>query len=156
MCGIAGYSGDFDTALLERMNEAIAHRGPDDAGVASYPEHRVGLAHRRLSIIDLSPRGHQPMTDITGTVSIVYNGEIYNYRALREELVADGYRFKSSCDTEVLLNLYLRDGEKMMERLNGIFAFALYDSRDGSILVVRDGVGVKPLYFTQTPKGVIF
>jgi len=156
MCGIAGYSGDFDAALLGRMNEAIAHRGPDDAGTATYPEHRVGFAHRRLSIIDLSSRGRQPMTDVTGTVSIVYNGEIYNYRSLRKELIADGYRFKSDCDTEVLLNLYLRDAEKMLERLNGIFAFALYDSRDGSLLVVRDGMGVKPLYFAQTHKGVVF
>jgi len=156
MCGIAGFSGDFDAALLARMNDAIAHRGPDDAGSAVFPEHRVGLAHRRLSIIDLSSRGKQPMTDSTNTVSITYNGEIYNYRALRDELIADGYGFKSDCDTEVLLNLYLRDGEKMMERLNGIFAFALYDSRDGSLLVVRDGMGVKPLYFAETRKGVVF
>lgn len=156
MCGIAGYSGDFDAALLERMNAAIAHRGPDDAGVACFPEHRVGLAHRRLSIIDLSTRGHQPMTDVSGTVSIVYNGEIYNYRELRKQLIADGYRFRSDSDTEVLLNLYLRDGDKMMSRLNGIFAFAIHDSRDGSLLLVRDGVGVKPVYFAQTPKGVLF
>ncbi|MBW2362975.1 MAG: asparagine synthase (glutamine-hydrolyzing) [Deltaproteobacteria bacterium] len=156
MCGIAGYSGDFDTELLQRMNDAIAHRGPDDAGLATFPEHRVGLAHRRLSIIDLSQRGHQPMADVTGSVSITYNGEIYNYRQLRRDLIADGYRFASDCDTEVLLNLYLRDGEKMLERLNGIFAFAIYDSRDGSMLIVRDGVGVKPVYYAETPRGVLF
>ncbi len=156
MCGIAGYSGDFDAPLLDRMNAAIAHRGPDDAGTAIYPEHRVGLAHRRLSIIDLSPRGHQPMTDVTGRVSIIYNGELYNYKQLRRELIADGYGFASDSDTEVLLNLYLRDGDKMMSRLNGIYAFAIYDSRDGSLLITRDGVGVKPVYYAQTSRGVLF
>jgi len=156
MCGIAGFSGRFDGALLERMNRVLAHRGPDDAGTFHDASAGVGLAHRRLSIIDLSPRGHQPMTDTTGTVTIVYNGEIYNYRELRAELVEDGYAFRSDCDTEVLLNLYLRDGDKMMSRLNGIFAFALFDSRDDSILLVRDGVGVKPLYYAETPDGVVF
>jgi asparagine synthase (glutamine-hydrolysing) len=156
MCGIAGYSGAFDQALLARMNAAIAHRGPDDAGIAVFPEAGVGLAHRRLSIIDLSPRGHQPMTDTTGSVAIVYNGEIYNYRELRRELIEDGYHFASDCDTEVLLNLYLRDGEKLTSRLNGIYAFALYDSRDESLLLVRDGVGVKPLYWAETPRGLVF
>jgi asparagine synthase (glutamine-hydrolysing) len=156
MCGIAGFSGDFDPALLERMNDALAHRGPDDAGTLAIREHRVGLAHRRLSIIDLSPRGHQPMRDVTGTVSISYNGEIYNYRELRRELVEDGYAFQSDSDTEVLLNLYLRDGDKMLSRLNGIFAFALHDARDGSLLVARDGLGVKPLYYAETPRGVLF
>jgi asparagine synthase (glutamine-hydrolysing) len=156
MCGIAGFSGEFDQALLERMNGAIAHRGPDDAGTLMIAEKGVGLAHRRLSIIDLSERGRQPMTDVTGTVTIVYNGEIYNYRELRKELIEDGYGFQSECDTEVLLNLYLRDGDKMMDRLNGIFAFALYDSRSDSLLLVRDGVGVKPLYYAETPRGLVF
>jgi asparagine synthase (glutamine-hydrolysing) len=156
MCGIAGFSGDFDEVLLERMNAAIAHRGPDDSGTQVFPEHRVGLAHRRLSIIDLSPRGRQPMTDTTGRVTIVYNGEIYNYRELRRELLEDGYSFRSDCDTEVLLNLYLRDGDKAMDRLNGIYAFALYDAQDGSLLIVRDGVGVKPLYYAETSRGLLF
>jgi asparagine synthase (glutamine-hydrolysing) len=155
MCGIAGYCGHFDQALLERMNAAIAHRGPDDSGTFVASE-GVGLAHRRLSIIDLSPRGHQPMTDVTGRVTIIYNGEIYNYQELRRELVEDGYRFQSDCDTEVLLNLYLRDGDKMMSRLNGIFAFALYDARDDSVLLARDGLGVKPLYWAETPRGILF
>jgi asparagine synthase (glutamine-hydrolysing) len=155
MCGIAGFSGDFDEALLERMNAAIAHRGPDDAGTFVLPERKLGLAHRRLSIIDLSERGHQPMTDATGTVTTVYNGEIYNFRELRKELVTDGYRFKSDCDTEVLLNLYLRDGDKMMSRLNGIYAFAIWDSRSDSLLLARDGVGVKPLYYAETDRGVV-
>ncbi len=156
MCGIAGYSGDFDEPLLRRMNEAIAHRGPDDSGVLALPESRIGLAHRRLSIIDLSARGHQPMTDVTGRACIVYNGELYNYRELREELVRDGFAFQSDTDTEVLLNLYLRDGEKLLERVNGIFAFAIHDSRDDSLMLARDGMGVKPLYFAETPKGFLF
>jgi asparagine synthase (glutamine-hydrolysing) len=156
MCGIAGFSGDFDEALLERMNAAIAHRGPDESGTFMLPERKLGLAHRRLSIIDLSERGRQPMTDATGTVTIVYNGEIYNYRELRKELVTDGYRFNSDCDTEVLLNLYLRDGDKMMSRLNGIYAFAIWDSRSDSLLLARDGVGVKPLYYAETDRGVVF
>lgn len=156
MCGIAGFSGRFEQDVLERMNQAIAHRGPDDSGLLMVPEHGVGLAHRRLSIIDLSSRGHQPMADVSGRVTIVFNGEIYNYRELRKELLEDGYGFSSKTDTEVLLNLYLRDGEKMISRLNGIFAFAIYDSRDGSLLLVRDGLGVKPFYFAETPKGVLF
>ena len=129
MCGIAGFSGDFEAALLDRMNGAQAHRGPDDADVLYLPEARVGFAHRRLSIIDLSPRGRQPMWDVRRRAVIIYNGELYNYRELRHELVADGYAFNSNTDTEVLLNLYLRDGEKMLERLNGIFAFAIWDTR---------------------------
>ena len=156
MCGIAGFAGDFDELLLERMGAAMAHRGPDDAGTLFDAERRVGLAHRRLSIIDLSDRGHQPMWDVTKTVAIVYNGELYNFRGLRRELVEDGYGFASQSDTEVLLNLYLRDGEKMLERLNGIFAFALFDTRTGEILLARDGLGVKPLYFTETRNGTLF
>src|SRR5262249_40041756 len=110
MCGIAGFQGEFDERLLGRMARSLAHRGPDDEGLWFDPESRTGLAHRRLSIIDLSARGHQPMWDVTGRVATTYNGEIYNYRELREELIADGFRFHSSTDTEVLLNLYLRDG----------------------------------------------
>src|SRR3989338_4010887 len=114
MCGIAGFSGRFDDGLLERMQAAIAHRGPDDYGILNIPAQRVGLAHRRLSIIDLSPLGHQPMWDATGTVAIVYNGEIYNYRELRETLINKGYAFKSQSDTEVLLNMYLCYGTEML------------------------------------------
>ena len=156
MCGIVGFAGDFDRLLLDRMNSAIAHRGPDDAGSEFHANGRIGLAHRRLSIIDLSARGHQPMSDVSNTATIIFNGEIYNYRELRAELARDGYRFKSDSDTEVLLNLYLRDGDKMMHQLNGIYAFAIYDHRDNSMLIVRDGLGVKPLYYAETPKGIVF
>ncbi len=156
MCGIAGFSGRFEPDLLERMSAAMAHRGPDDAGTWWKPEAGVGLAHRRLSIIDLSPRGHQPMWDCTGQVVISYNGEIYNYRELREALVAEGFEFRSDSDTEVLLNLYLRDGTDMLGALNGIFAFALWDARSRSLFVARDGVGVKPLYYAEVPAGLLF
>lgn len=156
MCGIAGFFGNFDGALLGRMSEKIMHRGPDAAGLYFSPEKKIGLAHRRLSIIDLSPQGNQPMWDATRTILVVFNGEIYNFPALKAELEAQGYAFKSRSDTEVLVNLYLRDGEAMLERLNGIFAFAMLDTRDDTLLVARDGIGVKPLYYSQMKEGVLF
>jgi asparagine synthase (glutamine-hydrolysing) len=149
MCGFAGFSGPFSGDLLARMNRSIAHRGPDDEGLWHDAARGVGLAHRRLSIIDLSPNGHQPMWDATHTAVIAFNGEIYDYQALRRGLVDRGYQFRSTSDTEVLLNLYLRDGVDMLSKLNGIFAFALWDSRDQSLLLARDGLGVKPLYYGQ-------
>jgi asparagine synthase (glutamine-hydrolysing) len=126
MCGIAGFSGDFNHSLLKVMNAVIAHRGADDAGIYWLPEKGLGLAHRRLSIIDLSPLGHQPMWDATEAAVIVFNGEIFNYRDLRADLLATGYKFKSQTDTEVLLNLYLRDGEAMFSKIKGMFAFAIW------------------------------
>ncbi len=156
MCGIAGFSGSFDPSCLRVMSESIAHRGPDDSGILSLPQDGVGLAHRRLSIIDLSPLGHQPMWDVRQQVAIVFNGEIYNYRELRDELLAQGYAFRGESDTEVLLQLYLAEGEAMLERLNGIFAFALWDKRDRSLLVARDALGVKPLYYAETQQGFAF
>ncbi|HKQ30217.1 MAG TPA: asparagine synthase (glutamine-hydrolyzing) [Burkholderiales bacterium] len=156
MCGIAGFAGKFPPTLLDRMAELLAHRGPDDAGTLYLSEPDIGLAHRRLSIIDLSPAGHQPMWDATRTVAIVFNGEIYNYRELRAELVASGYAFHGASDTEVLLNLYLRDGDNMLARLNGIFAFAIWDRRDCSLFLARDGLGVKPLYYAEPSGGFLF
>ena len=156
MCGISGFQGEFSTDLLDRMNLIMAHRGPDDSGEYYDSASRTGLAQRRLSIIDLSSAGAQPMWDITRTCCITFNGEIYNYRELRKGLVNDGFQFQNQTDTEILLNLYLRDGYKMLKALNGIFAFAIFDTRDKSLFVVRDGFGVKPLYYTQTPKGLLF
>jgi asparagine synthase (glutamine-hydrolysing) len=156
MCGIAGFSGAFDPSLLGRMNDVIAHRGPDDEGTLLLPEHGIGLGHRRLSIIDLSSLGHQPMSDPDNQVSIVFNGEIYNYRELREELVKEGVNFRSHSDTEVLIHLYIRDQEKMLPKLNGIFAFALWDHRRKQLFIARDGMGVKPLYYAELPKGLLF
>ncbi len=156
MCGIAGFNGEFSLDALKRMGERIAHRGPDSSGAFHAPAHRVGLVHQRLSIIDLSPAGNQPMTDATGQVTIAFNGEIYNFRELRAELVAAGYAFRGHSDTEVLLNLYLLCGETMLQRLNGVFAFAIWDGRTRSLLVARDGLGVKPLYYAETGAGVVF
>lgn len=156
MCGIAGFSGSFDPSLLERMSNAIRHRGPDDADALFLADESLGLAHRRLSIIDLSAAGRQPMWDATHTVCIVFNGEIYNYRELRSSLERDGFAFTSRTDTEVILNLYLRDGDAMLGKLNAIFAFALWDSRSRSLLIARDGLGVKPLYLASAPSGVVF
>jgi len=156
VCGIAGFLGEFDPGLLDRMNRVQAHRGPDDSGVYHSAADGLGLAHRRLSIIDVSASGHQPMDDVTGALTIVYNGEIYNYRELRDELLESGFSFRSRSDTEVLLNLYLRDGTEMLSRLNGIFAFALWDRRDESLFLARDGVGIKPLYYADTTRGFQF
>ncbi len=156
MCSIAGYSGSFESGLLQRMNARLAHRGPDDSGACVINREGIGLAHCRLAIIDLSPQGHQPMWDSRDLACIVFNGELYNYRELRKELEASGFCFKSRSDTEVLLNLYLRDGEAMLTRLNGIFAFAIWDVRKKLLFLARDGLGVKPLYYTKTPKGFLF
>ena len=156
MCGIAGFLGEFDQRLLEKMSSTIAHRGPDDDGTYLDANRGVALAHRRLSIIDLSPAGHQPMWDTNRRAVIIFNGEIYNYRALRSDLASSGVTFHSHSDTEVLLNLYLRDGEKMLTSLNGIFAFAIWDTRDGSLFLARDSIGVKPLYYASAPRGFLF
>lgn len=121
MCGIAGFSGKFDQILLERMNAAQAHRGPDDSGIWFNESKSIGLAHRRLSIIDLSTDARQPMSNAQETITIVFNGEIYNYRELRKELQAKGYAFKSKSDTEVLIHLYDEFGYEMLNKLNGIF-----------------------------------
>jgi asparagine synthase (glutamine-hydrolysing) len=156
MCGIAGFQGGFDTDLLAQMSALIAHRGPDDSGLFCAPEHGLGLAHRRLSIIDLSPSGHQPMADTDDRAVIIFNGEIYNFRALRDELTCDGVLFRGHSDTEVLLDLYLRDGLNMLARLNGIFAFAIWDTVKRELFIARDGLGVKPLYYAETDAGFIF
>ncbi|MDA8109071.1 MAG: asparagine synthase (glutamine-hydrolyzing) [Betaproteobacteria bacterium] len=156
MCGLAGYLGPFAPRLLERMSASIAHRGPDGQGNWFSAADGAGLAHRRLSIIDLSESGAQPMSDPATGVVISYNGEIYNYRELRDELLADHGPFRGHSDTEVLLYLYLKLGASMLEKLNGIFALAIWDPRSTEMLLARDGLGVKPLYYAQTPKGVVF
>lgn len=156
MCGIAGFSGGFEEGLVARMNEVQRHRGPDDEGVYTAQDEGITLGHRRLSIIDLSEAGHQPMIDNKERAVIVYNGEIYNYRELRSELIDHGFTFRGHSDTETLLYLYLQDGEKMLKKLNGIFAFAIWDRRSRSLFLARDGMGVKPFYYATTPKGFLF
>ena len=145
MCGILGYSGEFNANALKAGMRSIDHRGPDDNGVFLNDTGNIGLAHTRLSILDLSPLGHQPMLSSDGHVVLVFNGEIYNFKELRKELEDRGHVFRGHSDTEVLLNLYLDQGEEMLARLNGIFAFALWDGRKSTLLVARDGLGVKPL-----------
>ncbi len=147
MCGIIGYSGSFDSESHSNGLQAMAHRGPDDSGVFMDATAGIGLGHVRLSIIDLSPLGHQPMATGDGQVVLVFNGEIYNFLDLRVELEQRGFVFRGHSDTEVLLNLYLSEGEAMLPRLNGVFAFALWDSRSHFLLIARDGLGVKPLYY---------
>lgn len=156
MCGIAGFLGTFSPALLPRMGDAIAHRGPDDSGLFFDPDAGIGFAHRRLAILDLSPNGHQPMHDQSGRYTICYNGEVYNFRALRAELVQRGAALRGNSDTEVILELLARDGLDALGRLNGIFALGLWDSKTRELHLVRDGVGTKPLYWTQTPSGIAF
>lgn len=151
MCGIAGlYSNKpvTDPGLLLEMRDTLVHRGPDDAGVWWSPDKRVGLAHRRLSIIDLTEAGHQPMSDPSGSVRIVYNGEIYNFQDLREELADNGCSFVSHSDTEVLLQAYRRWGTDCLQHLNGAFAFALYDSAEELLFLARDRAGEKPLFYS--------
>lgn len=156
MCGVAGFQGTFNSGLLARMAATIAHRGPDDAGEWHSPDGTVGLAHRRLAIIDLSPLGHQPMVDTSGAAVIVFNGEIYNFRELRAQLEAEGHRFRSHSDTEVLLVLYRARGEAMLSSLNGIFAFAIFDQADRTLFLACDAMGVKPLYISEGRDGFVF
>ena len=161
MCGIAGIfrtGGDTtpaDRAAVERMAAAETHRGPDDAGM--FQDARIVLGHRRLSIIDLSPTGHQPMSNEDGAVWVTYNGEIYNYAELAAEL--PGHRFVSRCDTEVLLHGYEEWGiDGLLRRLRGMFAFAMYDNRGPQplCLLARDRLGIKPLYYVARPDSIAF
>lgn len=153
MCGINGFTWR-DPGLLRKMHELTSHRGPDDQGL--WETEFVSFAHNRLSIIDLSPGGHQPMASPDGRFTIVFNGEIYNYRELRAELEGMGERFTSNSDTEVLLRMFARFGEGCLARLNGIFAFALWDRDEKSLRLVRDQIGVKPLYYFYDGKQLAF
>ena len=135
---------------------ALRHRGPDDAGVWCRPGGAVTLGHRRLSIIDTGPGGHQPMRSADGSSVIVFNGEIYNHRELREQLERLGHRFSSTSDTEVLLEAYVRWGEDMLEKLVGMFAFAVWDERRHRLFLARDRAGEKPLYYADAPAGFAF
>ena len=158
MCGIAGYL-NFDgkpasPVILKAMTDMLVHRGPDDEG--QLVEGALGLGHRRLSIIDLSPTGHQPMASSGGHLVISFNGEIYNYRELRLELETLGYSFRSESDTEVLLSALEAWGEEALLRLNGMFAFVLYDRRKRCLLLARDRYGVKPLYYVTVGQTLMF
>lgn len=161
MCGIAGIfhfaapPRDERPELL-RMREALMHRGPDDAGLYQSPDRRVGLAHRRLSIVDLSEAGRQPMSNEDGTVWVTFNGEIYNHLGLRKSLQDRGHRFRSHADTEVIVHLYEDFGADAVLHLDGMFAFALWDEPRGRLLLVRDRLGKKPLYYTVSDGRLLF
>jgi asparagine synthase (glutamine-hydrolysing) len=160
MCGIVGvvWSRGPDPEALAAAHARIAHRGPDDQGACWWSHGRwsIGLASRRLAILDLSPLGRMPMASPDGSAWIVYNGEVYNFRELRAELEARGHTFRSTGDTEVLLRLYQEEGPGFVRRLNGIFALAIWDARSGTLLLARDRFGVKPLYLTQAAEGLVF
>jgi asparagine synthase (glutamine-hydrolysing) len=154
MCGICGTIArpgeSVASETLERMATSLRHRGPDDQGTWRSPDGRVGFGHRRLSIIDLSPAGHQPMHDASGRLTIVFNGEIYNFQELRGELRALGHAFRTGSDTEVILESYRRWGLSFVEHFNGMFAFALHDLDNERIVFARDRAGEKPLFYAQT------
>ena len=161
MCGIAGYlllrqsASDFDpTRRLGEMIGTVRHRGPDDEGIWS--DGTCGLAHARLSIIDLSAGGHQPKSDPQGRIWVTYNGEIYNFKDLRRELEGMGYTFLSESDTEVLIHGYAAWGPDMVDRLRGMFAIALWDRSSRTLLMLRDRFGKKPLYWARVGDALVF
>lgn len=165
MCGIAGIvatnNRPVDSAVLSAMTNSLVHRGPDDSGVQCLtgPDTsglHAGLGHRRLSIIDLSALGHQPMTNEDRTIWITFNGEIYNFRELRADLVNKGHIFTSETDTEVIIHGYETYGPEICSKIKGMFAFGLWDCKKGSLLLARDRFGKKPLYYSQTENGFVF
>ena len=154
MCGLAGKLAPspqtpIDRHLLSAMADAVAHRGPDADGY--YVGDGIGLAHRRLSIVDIAS-GQQPLSNEDGTVWVAFNGEIYNFADLRVELEGHGHRFRTHSDTEVIVHGYEQWGEACVQRFRGMFAFAIWDARARRLLLARDRVGIKPLYYTQ-PRG---
>jgi asparagine synthase (glutamine-hydrolysing) len=158
MCGIVGIVNfnprdTVDETVLKRMRDVLRHRGPDGEGL--WTEGPVGLGHRRLSIVDVAT-GQQPMTNEDGSCWITYNGEIYNHASLRPGLVARGHQYRTQSDTETILHLYEEEGERCLERLQGMFAFALWDRGRNRLLLARDRLGIKPLYFAMTDRQLLF
>jgi asparagine synthase (glutamine-hydrolysing) len=161
MCRIAGIVNDAlapqaRKEIVKEMCTILQHGGPDDEGIYSNEDHALTLGHRRLSIIDLSAAGHQPMCYEDGRYVISYNGEIYNYLELKADLTASGYSFKTNSDTEVILAAFSKWGSRSFALLNGMFAFALWDNAGSSLYLVRDPIGMKPLYYAATPEGLAF
>lgn len=163
MCGIAGFvtpSSNLDTlAHLALMGQAIAHRGPDDTGILDVAsgdaQYRVGLVHRRLSIIDIAT-GHQPLGNADGSVQVIFNGEIYNFQPLREQLIALGHTFKTASDTETIVHAYVQWGEECVRHFRGMFAFAIWDARHDRLFIARDPFGKKPLFLCEHAGGLLF
>ena len=154
ICGIISWGSPPDLARIAGMNALMLHRGPDDSGI--WNEGPAALGHQRLSIIELSSAGHQPMSDHSGRYWIVFNGEIYNYVQARDELRRGGHTFRTQTDTEVIVEAYKRWGESFLNRLNGMFAFAIWDREDQTLTVARDRLGKKPLYYALLSDGIAF
>jgi asparagine synthase (glutamine-hydrolysing) len=159
MCGIAGIYNlkegrKISKTLLREMADSMKHRGPDDSGTEVFKN--AALGNRRLAILDLSKKGHMPMHDGNGNIWITHNGEVYNYREIRHELSRRGHNFKSDSDTEVILRSYIEWKEKCLEKFNGMFAFALYDSRNNELFMARDRLGIKPLYYAKINGQFVF
>src|SRR5262249_4982257 len=158
MCGIVGIlradGAPVSGAALAGMRDSLVHRGPDDAG--TYLKGPVGLGTRRLSVLDPTPSGHQPMANHDGTLWIVFNGEIYNYVELAQELRSLGHRLVSQSDTEVLLHLYEQFGKDCLPRLNGMFGFAVWDTRERTLFAARDRIGIKPFYYHHSRERFMF
>ncbi|MFY0628236.1 MAG: asparagine synthase (glutamine-hydrolyzing) [Reichenbachiella sp.] len=159
MCGITGIwafdeVGQKELANLELSTQTLSHRGPNDHG--TYKNHILGLGHRRLSIIDTSSAGHQPMSAYNNRYHLVFNGEIYNYQELRQQLQINGVSFDSDSDTEVLLNLLIHEGKQAIHKLNGFFAFAFYDNKTNDLIIARDRIGIKPLLYAQDESKFLF
>ena len=156
MCGITGLihldNSPVSSAVVQSMIDALIHRGPDDEG--QWIENNVGMGHRRLSIIDLSPAGRQPMVSANDRYILSYNGEVYNFRELRNELESKGYKFRSQTDSEVVLNALAEWGTQALIRFNGMFALAFWDRQERTLLLARDRYGIKPLYISH--QGNIF
>ena len=156
MCGIAGFllrNGQAQPAAVRAMTDVIRHRGPDDEGI--YTDGPCGIGMRRLSIIDLST-GHQPISNEDGSVWVVFNGEIYNYQELRQDLIARGHTFRTNSDTETIVHLYEEKGAEGLAELRGMFAFCIWDAKKRKIFIARDRFGKKPLYYANTPDGFFF
>jgi asparagine synthase (glutamine-hydrolysing) len=157
ICGIYNFNGrDVVESLLTAMSNTIAHRGPDDSGSYVSKNRKLGFGFRRLSIIDLSPAGHQPMCNEDGSVWIVFNGEIYNHIKIRRELEALGHNYRSHSDTETLIHAYEEFGEQFVHKLEGMFAMAIWDERKEKLLLYRDRIGIKPLYYTVAQNQLVF
>src|SRR5437870_1164982 len=151
MCGICGFVGPADRTVLRAMTNSLVHRGPDEVGF--FEDNDVSLGAQRLSIIDVEG-GHQPVTNEDSTVHCVYNGEIYNFVDVRDELLQKGHRFATKSDTEVVVHAYEEYGLEAVRRFSGMFGFAVWDSRSKRLLLARDRIGMKPLYWASTPGGI--
>ena len=156
MCGVTGFSGNFDLEILKSSINILSHRGPDDHGFYIDNDKFIGLGHTRLSILDLSKNGHQPMMSSDEKNILVFNGEIYNFKDLKSMLQKEGYNFKSTSDTEVLLYLYQNKGIEFLKMLNGIFSIGIYDVKTNELIIMRDGLGIKPLYYFSDSNNFAF